>query len=132
MFRNEKSPGFEHIYKLFEYFQNKGIHSNNFLQKPQNTNGSIKEQLFFSRGIKNYIPRTEKRKKVPVHEMLEFSWSLSSSIIPILSWKLKMHTEVALRFLHHLSWGCFVNTKCLPLSQRAPSLLAHNLRYEKQ
>ena len=39
---------------------------------------------------KNYIPRTEKRKKVPVHEMLEFSWSLSLSMIPISSWKLKI------------------------------------------
>ena len=92
MFRNEKLPGFEHSYKLFEYFQNKGIDSNNTLQKRQNTNGSIKEQLFLSRGSKNYIPRTEKRKKVPVYEMLEFSWSLSSSMIPILSQKLTTHT----------------------------------------
>ena len=36
----------------------------------------------------NYIPRTEKRKKVPVCETLEFSGSLSSSILPILPWKL--------------------------------------------
>ena len=121
MFRNEKFPGFELFYKLFEYFKNKGIDSNNTLWKRQNTNGFIKEQLFLSRGSKNCIPRTEKRKKVPVYEMLEFSWSLSSSMIPILSWKLKMHTEAALRFLHHLSWSCFVNTKWLPLSQRAPS-----------
>ena len=121
MFRNEKFPGFELFYKLFEYFKNKGIDSNNTLWKRQNTNGFIKEQLFLSRGSKNCIPRTEKRKKVPVYEMLEFSWSLSSSMIPILSWKLKLHTEAALRFLHNLSWGCFVNTKRLPLSQRAPS-----------
>ena len=39
---------------------------------------------------KNYIPRTEKRKKVPICEMLEFSESLSSSMLPILSWKLKI------------------------------------------
>ena len=39
---------------------------------------------------KYYIPGTEKRQKVPVYEMLEFSWSLSSSMIPILSWKLKI------------------------------------------
>ena len=38
----------------------------------------------------NFIPRTEKRKKVPVCEMLEFSGSLSSSMLPILSWKLKI------------------------------------------
>ena len=70
-----------------------------------------KNNCFSAEEPKNYIPRTEKRKKVPVYEMLEFSWSLSSSMIPILSWKLKMHTEAALRFLHHLSWSCFFNTK---------------------
>ena len=31
MFWNEKVPGFEHFYKLFEYFQNKGTDSNNTL-----------------------------------------------------------------------------------------------------
>ena len=31
-----------------------------------------------------------KEKKVPVCEMLEFSGSLSSSMLPILSWKLKI------------------------------------------
>ena len=31
MFENEKLPGFEHSYKLFEYFENKGIDSNNAL-----------------------------------------------------------------------------------------------------
>ena len=45
---------------------------------------------FSAEEAKNCIPCTEKRKKVPVYEMLEFSWSLSSSIIPILSWKLKI------------------------------------------
>ena len=90
MFRNEKFPGFEHSYKLFEYFQNKVIDSNNTLQKRQNTNESIKEQLLLSRGRKKLYPRNEKRKKVPACEMLEFSCSLSSSMIPILSWKLKI------------------------------------------
>ena len=85
MFQNEKFLGFEHPYNLFEYFQNKGIDSNSNLQKRQNTNGSIKEQPFFSRGSKNYILRTKKRKKVPVCGMLEFSRSLSSSMLPILS-----------------------------------------------
>ena len=85
MFRNEKSPGLEHSYKSFEYFQNKVIDSNNILQKRQNKNNC------FSAGeTKNYIPRIEKRKKVLVYEMLEFSWFLSSSMIPILSWKLKI------------------------------------------
>ena len=45
---------------------------------------------FSAEEAKNCIPCTEKRKKVPVYEMLEFSWSLSSSMIPILSWKLKI------------------------------------------
>ena len=49
-----------------------------------------KNNCFRAEEAKNYIPRTEKRKKVPVYEMLEFSWSLSSSMIPILSWKLKI------------------------------------------
>ena len=31
MFENEKFPGLEHSYKLFEYFENKGIDSNNAL-----------------------------------------------------------------------------------------------------
>ena len=39
---------------------------------------------------KNYIPRSEKRKKVPVCEMLEISGSMSSTLLPILSWKLKI------------------------------------------
>ena len=38
----------------------------------------------------NYTVRTKKRKKVPVCEMLESSWSLSSRMLPILSWKLKI------------------------------------------
>ena len=38
----------------------------------------------------NYIPHTEKRKKVPVCEMLEFSGSLSFPMHPILSRKLKI------------------------------------------
>ena len=38
----------------------------------------------------NYIPRTKKRKKVPACEMLEHFGSLSSTMLPILSWKLKI------------------------------------------
>ena len=38
----------------------------------------------------NYISRTEKRKKVPVCEMLDFSGSLSFPMHPTLSWKLKI------------------------------------------
>ena len=39
---------------------------------------------------KKHIPCTEKRKKVPVCEMLEFSGSLSSSMLLILLWELKI------------------------------------------
>ena len=70
-----------------------------------------KKNCFSAEEAKNYITRTEKRKKVPVFEMLEFFWSFYSSTIPILSWKLKMYRKAALRFLHHLSWRCFVNMK---------------------
>ena len=38
----------------------------------------------------NYISRTKKRKKAPVCEMFESSGSLSSPMLPILSWKLKI------------------------------------------
>ena len=50
---------------------------------PKNNRFSAEEAI-------NYISRTEKRKKVPVCEMLEFSGSLSSSMLPVLSWKLKI------------------------------------------
>ena len=49
-----------------------------------------KNNCFSAEEAKYYIPGTEKRQKVPVYEMLEFSWSLSSSMILILSWKLKI------------------------------------------
>ena len=38
----------------------------------------------------NYIPRTEKRKKVPVCEMLESFGSFSFPMLLILSWELRM------------------------------------------
>ena len=49
-----------------------------------------KNNRFSAEETKNYIPRTENWKKVPVCEMLESSGSLSSSMLPILSWKLKI------------------------------------------
>ena len=49
-----------------------------------------KNNSFSAEEAKNYIPRTEKWKKVPVCEMLEPSASLSSPMVPILSWKLKI------------------------------------------
>ena len=68
------------LYNLFEYFQCKDIDLNKTLKKPQYTNGPIKE----------HIPRTVKRKKVPALEIPESSVSLSSSTLPILSWKLRI------------------------------------------
>ena len=49
-----------------------------------------KNNRFSEEEAKNFIPRTEERRKVPVCEMLEFSGSLSSSMLPILSWKLEI------------------------------------------
>ena len=65
MFRNEKFPGFEHPYDLFEYFQNNVIDSNNNLQKRQNTNSSIiiEEQPFLSRGNKKLYSSLREKKK---------------------------------------------------------------------
>ena len=48
-----------------------------------------KNNRFLAKEGKYYTPRTEERKKVPVCEMLEFSRSLSFSMLPILPWKLK-------------------------------------------
>ena len=60
----------------------------------------------------NYIPRTKKRKKVRVCEMFETFGSSSFPMFPILSWELKIKVQRhLLRFLHHLSRSCFVNTK---------------------
>ena len=50
----------------------------------------LKNECFSAEEAENFIPRTEKRKKLPVYEMFEWSWSLSSSSSPILSWKLKI------------------------------------------
>ena len=44
-----------------------------------------KNKRFSAEEAKNYIPFTEKRKKVPVCEMIEFSGSLYSSMLPVLS-----------------------------------------------
>ena len=49
-----------------------------------------KNNCFSAEEAENYIPHTVKRNKLSVYEMLEFSWFLSSSMIPILSWKLKI------------------------------------------
>ena len=62
----------------------------NTLQKRQNTNGYVKEEPFLSRESLNYFPRTEKRNKVPICEMLESSGFFSSPMLPIFSWELKI------------------------------------------
>ena len=49
-----------------------------------------KNNRFSAEEAINYISGTEKKKKVPVCEMIEFSGSLSSRMLPILSWKLKI------------------------------------------
>ena len=59
MFRNEKFPGFQHPYNLLEFFQNIGIDS----YGSKSSNGSMKNNRFSAEEAKNYIPRTEKRKK---------------------------------------------------------------------
>ena len=49
-----------------------------------------KNTLFSTEEALNYIPRTKiKKKKALVCEILESSGSLSSSVLPIFSWKLK-------------------------------------------
>ena len=50
----------------------------------------LKKNRFSAEEAKNYIPRIEKRKKLPVCEMLEISGFMSSTMLPILSWKLNM------------------------------------------
>ena len=50
----------------------------------------LKKNRFSAEEAKNYIPHIKKRKKVPVCEMLEISGFVSSTMLPILSWKLKM------------------------------------------
>ena len=89
MFRNDKFPGFENPYNLFEFFKNKDIDSNESLQKRCYTKRSENNRFSTQEAI-NCIPRTEKGKKVPVCEMSSVSYmSLPFSMLPILSWKLK-------------------------------------------
>ena len=59
-------------------------------KKSVGRNGLSKNNRFSAEEEKKYIPRTEKRKKVPVCETLEFSGFLSSSMLLIISWKLKI------------------------------------------
>ena len=89
MFRNDKFPGFGHPYNLFESRIRVLIQitlcRNARIQMDLSKN---KHNRFSAEEAMNYIPLTEKRKKVC--EMVESSRSLSSPMLPILSWKLKI------------------------------------------
>ena len=89
MFRNDKFPGFGYPYTLFESKKRVLIQitlcRNARIQMDLSKNNS-----FSTEEAINYTPRTEKRKKVPICEMLEPSGSLCSPMLPILSWKLKI------------------------------------------
>ena len=93
MFRNDKFPGFGHPWNLLE------SKIRVLIQITLRRNARIQIQIDISKNNRNrfsaeeamnYIPRSERRKKVPVCEMLESSGSLSSPMLSILSWKLKI------------------------------------------
>ena len=80
-----------HCHSALPYTSNRGKWQN--LMQKKFLSGEMnftKTNRFSAEEAKNYIPCTEKRKKVPKCKMLEFSGSLSSSMLPILSWKLKI------------------------------------------
>ena len=80
-----------HCHSALRYTNNRGKWQN--LMQKKFLSGEMnftKNNRFSAEEAKNYIPCTEKRKKVPKCKMLEFSGSLSSSMLPILSWKLKI------------------------------------------
>ena len=86
MFRNDKFPGFGHLYNLFE------SKIRLLIQITLCRNARIKMDLsknkhnrFSAEEPVNYIPHNEKRKKVPVCEMLESSGSLFFLMLPLLS-----------------------------------------------
>ena len=91
MFRNDKLLGFGHPYSLFKSRISVLIQitlcRNARIQMDLSKN---KYNRFSGEEAINFIPRTKKRKKVPVCEMFECSGSLSSPMPPILSWKLKV------------------------------------------
>ena len=90
MFQNDKFPGLEHL-SIYSNISKVRV----LIQITLNRNAKIqmdpsKNNRFSAEEAINYIPCTKKRKKVPACEMLEFSGSLSSPMLPILSWKLKI------------------------------------------
>ena len=89
---------------------------------------SSKNNHFSTKEAISYIPWTEKRKKVIVCEILESSGSLSSSIVPILSWKLQIivcRGRNTILTLSKLELFCqyIMTFYQYVLSQRAPSLM---------
>ena len=91
MFQNDNFPGFGHPCNLFESKINVliiiALCGNARIQMDLSKN---KHNRFSAEEAINYIPRTEKRKKVPVCEMLESFGSSFSPMLPISLWKPKM------------------------------------------
>ena len=89
MFQNDKFSGFGHPYNLFESKIRLLIQITLCRKfRIQMDLSQNKHNRFLAEEAINYIPRTEKRKKVPVSEILESTGFLSSPFLPILSWKL--------------------------------------------
>ena len=82
MFRNDKFPGFGHPCNLLESKIRVLIQitliRNARIQIDTSKNN---RNRFSAEEAMNYIPRSERRKKVPVCEMLESSGSLSSPML---------------------------------------------------
>ena len=89
---------------IIRYFQNKDIDSNQDLQKRHYTNGSIKKQPFLNRGSNKLLS----------------SGSLSSSMLPISSWKLKI---IAYRDSATTPSSSKLELPDIILSRRAPPYL---------
>ena len=72
-----------------------------------------KKNHFSTHEAINHIPRTKTGRKVLlVCEMLESSGSLSSLMLPVFSWKLKITAYKGRSRIPTSSklWSCFVNT----------------------
>ena len=80
-----------------------------------------KNSRFSEEEAKSYIPRTKKRRKLPVCEMLEFSETLSSSMLQILSWKLKIIACRGSSTIPSSKLKLLCQYEMTSMSQRAPS-----------
>ena len=85
--------------------------------------GLLKNNRFLTKEAINDIPCTEKGKKVPVCEMLQSPELFPFSMLPMLSWKLKI---IAYRgrptIPKFTGWSCFFNKQWFPdiiFSERA-------------